>query len=290
MSYSRAVETNTPGAEKFSAYSLKTIPEGNNISDEVGLYGIKEGSEYIKQEIKGDEVYISSLYEDKYGTRIGDSITLKEAYDDDEYTFIVKGIYDYEGSLCLFMSDKYLNKTLDLPEGYFAGYFSNEEIKDIDEKYIGTVIDYDSLTKVSRQLMISFGSFMKLLNVFSVALAVLLIYLLSKIIIEKNAHSISMVKILGYRDGEIGKLYILATTIMVVISVLISLYLSTLVIVYLWRTMIASRISGWISLNYEKTIYLEMVIYILGAFAVVAALEMRKIKKIPMTDALKNVE
>ena len=39
-----------------------------------------------------------------------------------------------------------------------------------------------------------------------------LIYLLSKIIIEKNAQSISMVKILGYTNGEISKLYIMSTS------------------------------------------------------------------------------
>ena len=290
MNYSRAVETKTPGAEKFSAYSLKTIPEGNKISDEISLYGIKQGSEYIKQEMSGDDVYVSSLYQDKYETEIGDVITLKEPYDDDTYSFIVTGVYEYDGSLCLFMNDKYLNKLLDLPENYFSGYFSNEEIKDIDEKYIGTVIDFESLTKVSRQLMISFGSFMKMLNVFAVTLAIILIYLLSKIIIEKNANSISMIKILGYKDSEVSKLYIMSTTIIVVISTLISLYLSYEIIIFLWKAIIASRMSGWIPLVFDKMIFAQMTAMIFGAFAIVAVLEMRKIKKIPMTDALKNVE
>ena len=51
---------------------------------------------------------------------------------------------------------------------------------------------------------------------------VLLMYLLSKQIIEKNAQSISMTKILGFKNGEIGGLYIVATSIMVVISLVVS--------------------------------------------------------------------
>lgn len=70
------------------------------------------------------------------------------------------------------------------------------------------VIDLESLTKVSRQLDVSMGSMMGLVDAFAVLMFMILIYLLSKIIIEKNAQSISMVKILGYSNREISRLYI----------------------------------------------------------------------------------
>lgn len=47
------------------------------------------------------------------------------------------------------------------------------------------------------------GEMFQLINVFSVILFALLIYLLTKLIIEKNATAISMVKILGYQNREI---------------------------------------------------------------------------------------
>ena len=68
------------------------------------------------------------------------------------------------------------------------------------------MIDLDSLSKISRQLNVSMGSMMYLLDGFSIVLFMILIYLLSKIIIEKNAQSISMTKILGYSDREISSL------------------------------------------------------------------------------------
>lgn len=89
----------------------------------------------------------------------------------------------------------------------FSGYFSDSEITDIDEKYIGSTIDVEDLTKISRQLDVSMGSMMNLMDGFSVIIFLVLIYLLSKIIIEKNAQSISMAKILGYTNGEISRLY-----------------------------------------------------------------------------------
>lgn len=45
-----------------------------------------------------------------------------------EYTFKISGIYDYNGSLCIFMPQEELNQTFDLGDDYFSGYFSNTEI------------------------------------------------------------------------------------------------------------------------------------------------------------------
>ncbi len=56
------------------------------------------------------------------------------------------------------------------------------------------------MTKISRQLNVSMGEMFQLINVFSIVLFMLLIYLLTKLIIEKNTTSISMVKILGYEN------------------------------------------------------------------------------------------
>lgn len=49
----------------------------------------------------------------------------------------------------------------------------------------------DDLTKTSRQLIRSMGSMMSLFLVFGSLMFILILYLLSKIIIEKNAQSIS---------------------------------------------------------------------------------------------------
>ena len=68
---------------------------------------------------------ISSAYADKYFLDIGDEITLKEAYEDDTYTFSIEGIYDYEGSLTVFLPQEQLNKLFDLGSDYFSGYLSD---------------------------------------------------------------------------------------------------------------------------------------------------------------------
>ena len=192
MYFEYQVQTDNEDAEKFSAYSLKTL-DSEYKTDEIMLYGVKSDSCYIPlEDTAGDEVLISKAYSDKYKVKKGDVITLRESYEDTEYEFIVGGIYNYEGSLCVFMPIEQLNRTFDLGNDYFSGYLSDSEITDIDEKYISSVIDLESLTKISRQLTVSMGSMMYMVDGFAIVIFMVVIYLLSKIVIEKNAQSISM--------------------------------------------------------------------------------------------------
>lgn len=289
LEYYMDTRTDNKDAEKFSAYSLNTMP-GKYKSEEIVLYGVEPDSQYIHADLSGDGVYISSAYADKFRIKKGDTITLKEKYEKDEYSFKVDGIYDYTASLCVFMERDKLNEVFDLGDDYFGGYFSNTEIKDIDSKYIGSVIDLESLTKISRQLDVSMGDMMGMMYGFSVIIFLVVIYLLSKVIIEKNAQAISMTKILGYTDGEISRLYILSTSLVVVICLLLSLPIERQIMEVLFREMMLSSISGWITMWVDPMIYVKMMAIGIATYAVVAVLEFRRIRHVPMDEALKNVE
>ena len=301
LEYSLGAKTENEDAEEFSAYSLNTTPKTFK-SEEVTLYGVKPNSKYVKINLKDEkadlqadskvtaDVYISSAYADKFSLQPGDMITLKEKYEKDKYTFRVKGIYEYNGGLCIFMNQNQLNRIFDLGFDYYSGYFSDTKITDISSKYIGSVIDLDALTKISRQLDVSMGNMMGLINGFAIAIFLVLIYLLSKIIIEKNAQSISMVKILGYSNGEISRLYILSTSLVVVLCLLLSFPVETILMKGIFREMMLQSLSGWIALYIDPKIYVKMFVIGLVTYAVVALLEYRKIQKVPMDEALKNVE
>lgn len=290
LQYYMGTKTLNDDAEAFSAYSLNTLPSKYK-TDEVLLYGIKKNSKYIDVDFDdSDEVYISGAYAEKFQLEPGDKITLKEKYEKKKYTFTVKGIYNYSGALCVFMPQKQLNDTFNLGNYYFSGYFSNSKITDINKKYIGSVVNLEALTKVSRQLTVSMGGMMNLINGFAIGIFIVLIYLLSKIIFEKNAQSISMAKILGYTNGEIGKLYIWSTTIVVVICLLLSLPIEKAIMGVVFREMMLSSVSGWIALWIDPKIYLKMFLIGIGTYAVVSLLEYRRIRRIPMDEALKNAE
>ena len=117
----------------------------------------------------------------------------------------------------------------------------------------------------------------------------LLIYLLTKLIIEKNENAISMTKILGYENREIASLYLLSTTIVVIAADLISVVLGTEIMNYVWREMLKSY-SGWFNFRMKPAGYVKMFGFVFIGYLIVMFLDFRRIKKIPMDQALKNVE
>ena len=288
--FRQGVETDNEDAEKFSAYVLHTLPEKGIRDEEITLYGVRQGSRYLNIPFRGKEVWVSSAYAEKWSLSPGDHIRLKESYGNEEYEFTVGGIYQYDGALAVFMEQEVLNDTFDLGEGTFNGYFSDTEITDIDEKYIGQIIDFEALSKVSRQLQISMGGMMKLVDAFSIIIFMILVYLLSKVIIEKNGNAISIAKILGYTDSELSRLYILVTSILVVLFLVLSIPLEVTFLTWIVQIMLRSELTGWIPIILSRSVYVKMIIYGIVTYAAVALLEYRKISGVPMDEALKNVE
>ena len=284
------IEVDNDEAEKYCAKTLSTI-DGRLKSEDVLIYGAANNSRYIdinSNELKPGEVYVSNGYAEKFRINKGDKITLKEKYEDKEYTFTVKGMYDYPSSFAIFMSDDYFKDIFDKAEDYYSGYLSSEKL-DIDEKYVATEITLDDLTKVSRQLDRSMGTSFELVKIFAVVLFAVLMFLLTKLIVEKNSTSISMVKILGYSNREISRLYVTSTTIVVVISVIINIMLSVVIMNWLFRVFM-EQMSGWISCYYAPYVFVLMFVLNVGVYALISVFMMYKIKKIPMDEALKNVE
>ena len=90
------VDVDDNAAEKYCVKTLATI-EGRLKSEDVLVYGVKDNSIYADintASLKDNEVYITNGYADKFRIKKGDKITLKEKYDDNEYEFTVKDMYD----------------------------------------------------------------------------------------------------------------------------------------------------------------------------------------------------
>ncbi|MGN0396131.1 MAG: FtsX-like permease family protein [Coprococcus sp.] len=282
------VDTASGNAEKYAVTTLKT-PEGKLKSEEVMIYGISNESKYFDISLEDDSIYISNAYAEKHNISTGDTITLEEEYSDGKYSFKVSGIYDYPSAIAVFMNRDYFNDTFEYDSNYFNGYFSNEKIADIDDMYIATTITEDDMTKTSRQLIHSMGNMIQIFTVFGIIMFMLIIYLLSKIIIEKNAQSVSMTKILGYTNSEINGLYIMTTTIVVIASLLFTIPVCNILMKYIFIIMFREY-SGWMPYYVPFSVFIEMFLLGICAYAIIAFAQMNRIKKVPLTMALKNVE
>lgn len=233
-------------AEKFGMESLQR--KSNTIDEEISIYGIEDNSKYVKirnlNTLHKGEVFISNSFRDKYNVSVGDTISLDEKYESKQYQFKVVGFYDKSLSISVFMPIEQFRTTFGLGKNEFTGYLSNTVITDINKDNISTVITKRDITKMCDQLDHSMGNYMKYFQVLCILLSAVMIYMLTKIIIEKNENAISMTKILGYENGEIAKLYLMSTTFVLIIADVVSVFLGTLVMGEAWK-MIMSEYSGW---------------------------------------------
>ncbi len=271
------------GAEKYAVCSLE-----NEKGEEITVYGIEENSEYFDENLGKDELLLSDGFSDKYNIEPGDEIKLSEKYGDKSYTLKSTGQYKYPAVLAVFMSRERFNDVFDKDDDYYSGYFSNEKL-DIDDSFVASVITRSDLTVMADQLDDSMGEMFYLLYVFAIVIYILLIYLFSKQITEKNITSISMLKILGYDGREISRIYNMTTGIVMMVSLLISLPLSYLLIKVIYYAMMLDY-NGWLTLYFAPWIWPVMTAIGAACYLLVHVFQMKKINKIPLSSALKNDE
>ena len=282
------VETDDPEAEKYAVYTLE-----NERGEKITVYGVEADSKYVDMKeigaASGSGVIASDGYIEKYGLKEGEEITLKEEFNSDRYYFKIRGEYYYPAALCIFMTRDRFNEIFGMDDGYFSGYFSDRELTDLDETDIATIITEKDLTVMANQLEDSMGLVFSMFLAFSVVIFLLMIYLLARLITERNTYAISMLKILGYTDREAGRLYNSATLVMTVISFILSGVLGIAGIKIIYYIMMKA-FAGWLTFYVAPWGVPLLIVTGVLCYFLVNFIIMRRIRRIPMADALKDVE
>ena len=272
-------------------FSISSLERKSDIyNEEVSVFGIENGSRYVSLgKCADDEVYISKAYADKYGVIPGDIISLSEKYEHKEYKWKVHDIYDYSAGVAVFMENGQFNRVFDKYTDDFSGYMSDSMITDIDKEYIAKEISSQDMLKVAKQLDHSMGSYMQYFQYVCFLVAVIILYLLTKMIIEKNERSISMTKILGYENGEIASLYLIPTAVVVMLSEVLAIFTGYKIMQVLWK-LIMMKMSGWFSFIMPVSGFVKEFLLVFAAYLFITVLDFIRIKKIPKVLALKNME
>ncbi len=281
------VNTENADAEKYCVTSLETM-YNKYLTDDVLIYGINSGSRYVKASIPSGKVLASNGLMDKFGLQEGDTIDLKEPYGSKVYTFTIAGQYQYDAAISVFMNRSDYLAMFNKGSDYFSGYFSNEALTDINEDSVAAVITEADLIKIVTQLESSMLEFMAVFKALGVVIFLLMMYILTKQIIEKNTKSIAMAKILGFTDIEIGRLYLIMTSFAVLASLLLSIPMIDALLRWAFHSYMYTEMTGYIPYIVSNSCFVTMVIMGMVCYAVVAAGLMIKIKKTPKGEALKN--
>lgn len=259
---------------------------GQNI--DLTFQGIKENSKFYNFNLKTSDpgLYISSNVRDKFGLSTGDTITLQDKSENKIYKLKIAGILDYSTGLYIFMNNENMNTLIGKSKNYFNSYITNKKLN-IDDSYITSLITSDSIVDSGKNMTSSMNAIIGLVIVFASVMFIITMYLLLKLMIDKNTYSISLVKILGYRTKEINKLYLGSSFYVVLISSLIAVPLCTKLTEILWPNLI-SNLQTYIPIVLTLKDYIFMYIIIFASYYVSLYFLKKHLYSISMTEALKN--
>lgn len=276
-------------AEKFSVASLDIQHKSGEGYESISVYGVQDNSSYWEDvDVSDNRVVIGNGLAEKYGIKAGDTFTVEDRYGGKSYEFCVDETYGSLGNMNVYLGIDAFNGKFDHPADYFNGYASDESL-DIDSLYLVNDLTPSDMDKIVAQMEDSMGGMGNLLKTVAVLIALILMYLLTKTVIDHSARSISYMKVFGYRDDEINRLYIDSITATVIVSVIASIPLIIWVLSMVVKVAFAEY-SGNFVIAIDPIYLAQYIGLSLVAYAVVAFLHVRRIKRVPLALALKVQE
>ena len=114
-------------------------------------------------------------------------------------------------------------------------------------------------------------------------------YLMLAVMIDRSTMGISLIKIFGYRPGEIRKLYLNGNFYVVLIGGILAFPIAKKIIDTIYPSFIAN-VACSMNLSYSWYLYLLIAIGVILIYFAVSSLLVRKIKRISPAEILKNRE
>ena len=188
----------------------------------------------------------------------------------------------------IYMSIDDFNDLLGNDADYFNGYPSNEKLH-LDARYFANDATPDDMRAVGDQFVNMMNEMIGVMVGLAVFIFLLFMYLLTKAVINRSARSISYMKVFGYRDGEISRLYIRSITMCVAISLVLCLPLIIGSLTVIFRAMLFSY-SGNIEIYVPWWSMAGTVGIGFTTYLIVALLHTRSIKRVSLSEALKVQE
>ena len=279
-------------AEKFAVYTLQYDRGEGNGEETIAVYGVQEGSRYwTDMDLGSGKAVFGGGLVDKFGFKQGDAIDLYDKYEDKTHTLTFtgdEGTWGTKSTMNTYMSLDDFNAMFGNDAAYFNGYASDEPLM-LDSRYVASDLTPSDMDAIGEQFTGMMDDMIGMLVGMSVFIFLVFMYLLTKSVVDHSARSISYMKVFGYRDREVSKLYVRSITWCVAASLIVCQPLIIVSLTAIFKAMLLSY-SGNIEIYVPLACILEVIATGFATYLVVALLHVRHIKKVPLALALKNAE
>lgn len=284
-------------------YPTKEVPEGGEACFmktlkkeqygyvlDVAVMGIDEDNPYydVKTTRGKNKIICSDAVAKRYHVGKGEKLVLSDTAEDIDYAFTVDEIVPYSAGLTVFMNIDDMRELFGEDDDYYNAVLSSGKLE-IEEGRIYSVTtkeDIDRSSKIFLELMQ--GLFVLLIGA-SIAVFCIVMYLMLTVMIDRASTGISLLKVFGYRPGEIKKLYLDGNRMVIIVGALISVPIAKAIIDKLFPVFVANAACA-LHMEFSLLHYAMIFGGILLSYEVINLLLMRKLNRVSQAEVLKNRE
>lgn len=263
---------------------------GYSYQFDVTVLGIHEDNPFfdVEPEDSSSRVVISSSLAYKYDLKPGDEFTLKDDENDKVYGFTVTDIVQYSPSFFVFMDIAQARELFGEQEDYFNVVFSDKKL-DIESGRLYSTLTREDVRKSSGIFVDQMKGMIYMMAVAAVVIFVVVMFLMMKVMIDRSSFQIALIKIFGFRNREVKKMYLDGNLYIVATGALLCIPAAKACITAIYPMMVSNVASG-MDLTFSFTIYVAVYICILVLYFIINHMLIRRIHRLVPAEVLKNRE
>lgn len=282
----KPLENVPEGAQECFARSLSKTDRGYTLG--VTLLGIKDDNTYFDARPgKGvSNAVVGSGFATKYNVKEGDIFTLTDSAQDREYAFRVQGVADYSVGLTVFMNIESMRELFGQDTGFYNVLLSDKSL-DIDSGSLFSTQTKKDVERASKIFISKMTGFFTIMIVLSVVIFGAVMFLMFNVMVDRASYGISLMKIFGYRNREVRKMYMYGNLYLVIASAIICVPLAKLLMDMAYPEMVANVTSGTF-LSMPAVWYGVIIAGVAAVCMVIIGVLNGKLRKITPAVVLKN--
>ncbi len=286
--YKYPTENPPEGGEAAYAKTLKKEIYGYNW--DVTVLGLSKNTKYFDVDLKDgkNRVAISSSFAEKYGYGVGDEIVLHDEENDIDYGFTVDSVTQYTPAFYVFMTIDDARELFGAGSNEYNVVFADKDLGVDPARLYATTTKAD-IKSAAGIFADQMRSMVVMIVIISTLIFVVVMYLMMKVMIDRSAFSISLIKVFGFRTKEIRKLYLDGNFFIIAIGAAICLPLAKLIMSAVYPSLV-SNVNCGVKLTFAPWLWAVLYGGILVLYFIINRVLVGRLNKIVPAEVLKNRE
>lgn len=275
----------------YEAYAKTMKKSIYGYSFDVTVMGITDDNPFFDVDLEdtAESVTISSSISYKFGLKVGDVLTLKDEENNRLYAFEIKAITQYSPSFMVFMPYGRALELFGEQDDFYNVVFSDHEL-DIEKGRLYSTTTKADVEKAAGIFSDQMRGMIVTLGGVSAVIFAIVLYLMMKVMIDRSSFSIALIKIFGYRNKELKRMYLDGNFYVVMLGAVISVPLSKLIMDLAYEPAFTPNVACGVDKSFPAWFYIGIFAIVVVLYFIINHLLVGRIKKMTPVEVLKNRE